>query len=626
MKRILSFVPIAGIVGFIVVGKLVRFDIPIMRLATLIILAANAIAVYHLNGQKEASPIHKGMASFILLAALAFWIWPEGPGRLITRYPASAIYAVLLFVAIGPPLLGREAFTMFFARKTTPEAVWQTDIFLKINQHLTWIWAALFFLAALSGLVPGFFGIQGPIYETLFEGLLPVALMLGLGLPMVKRYPAYYQRKLGLTPIGEERTFAESDLKLQRTRQVQPSIKNTKLYNESEEDRKMSDRQTIVAVNGSPHAGIGNTSMMIEMLREPLSGEGFNLEVINLSEHEIEYCTGCAFCLEKGNCWIDDDHKTITKRLLAADGIILASPVYVMHVTAQMKTFIDRCLAFGHKPRPTWKPGLAICVSAGLAETQVVQYLAAVLRPFGAFPVGTFTAIATSIGEFLGKESVEARAMDLAVDLARAIKEKRRYPVTDEDLRFYLFMGDLVKRHKDTIMKHDHKHWVEHGLYDGFESYVHQKTAEVSFDSKVRDAWIKGMIAEHKKKKFKKGAEVKKGQVSAAGPKAAKSCMELLRMMPLGFRPAAAAGLSAVYQFKVSGSEDFVAHLKIEDGKCTFHEGPADSPGVVIKTPADVWLAIARGEMDGQQAFMSGKYKVEGDLSLLMKLRQLFGR
>ena len=436
MKRILSLIPIAGIIGFILVGKLFHFDIFIMRLVTLIILAANAIALHHLNRQKKASPIHKGMTSFILLAALAFWIWPEGLGHLIAKYPASAIYAVLLFVAIGPPLLGREVFTMFFARKTTPEAVWETEIFLKINKHLTMIWAALFFLGALSGLVPGFFGLQGPIYEALFEGLLPAALMLGLGLPINKKYPGYYQRKLGLTPIGQKVKVDESDLEHQQTLQVQPIIEKLKLSKDSKEVQKMSGRQTIVAVNGSPHAGVGNTSMMIEMLRDPLSREGLDLEVIKLSKYEIEYCTGCAFCLEKGNCWIDDDHKALTKELLAADGIILASPVYVMNVTGQMKTFIDRCLALGHKPRPSWKPGLAVSVSAGLAETQVVQYLATVLRPFGAFPVGTFTAIATAPGEFLGKETVEARAMDLAGDLARAIKEKRRYPVTDEDLRF----------------------------------------------------------------------------------------------------------------------------------------------------------------------------------------------
>jgi hypothetical protein len=108
------------------------------------------------------------------------------------------------------------------------------------------------------------------------------------------------------------------------------------------EEPKMPENPTIVAVNGSPHAGVGNTSMMIEMLRDPLSQEGFNLEIINLCGKEIDYCYGCGFCLEKGKCWIDDDHRSIAKRLLAADGIILASPVYIFSVTAQMKTFLDR--------------------------------------------------------------------------------------------------------------------------------------------------------------------------------------------------------------------------------------------------------------------------------------------
>jgi multimeric flavodoxin WrbA/putative sterol carrier protein len=362
------------------------------------------------------------------------------------------------------------------------------------------------------------------------------------------------------------------------------------------------------------------------MLRNPLANEGFDLQAINLADHEVEYCTGCGFCMEKGKCWIDDDHRGIVSKLLAADGIILACPVYFFNVTAQMKAFIDRSLAYGHKPRPTWKPGLAISVSAGMGESQVVEYLANMLRPFGAFSTGTLTAIATSPGGFLGKEHVEARASDLAGDLVRAIREKRRYPATDMDLRFYQFMGSLVKEHKDTIMKHDYQHWQELGLYEGFENYIQQKSADVPFDSKVRDAWIQNMIAEHKEKKKGKGSEGDTIEAPPARQQSAKTCQELLRMMPLGFRPEGAAGLSAVYQFEVSGSEEFVAHLRIENNGCTFEEGPADSPSVLIRTPAEVWLAIAKGEMDGQQAFMSGKYKVEGDLSLLMRLPQLFGR
>ena len=76
--------------------------------------------------------------------------------------------------------------------------------------------------------------------------------------------------------------------------------------------------------------------------------EGFELEIINLSDHEVRYCTGCAFCMEKGKCWIDDDHRGVTDRLLdcprrrpGLPGLLFSS------VTGQMKTFMDRSLAFG---------------------------------------------------------------------------------------------------------------------------------------------------------------------------------------------------------------------------------------------------------------------------------------
>ncbi len=97
-------------------------------------------------------------------------------------------------------------------------------------------------------------------------------------------------------------------------------------------------------------------------------------------------------------------------------------------------------------------------------------------------------------------------------------------------------------------------------------------------------------------------------------------------MMPSAFQPEAAEGLTAVYQFEVQGDETFVAHLRIAGGACTFHEGPSDKPNLIIKTPTDVWLKISRGELNGQQAFMDGRYKVEGDMNLLLKMNRLFSR
>jgi hypothetical protein len=113
-----------------------------------------------------------------------------------------------------------------------------------------------------------------------------------------------------------------------------------------------------------------------------------------------------------------------------------------------MKTFLDRSLGYGHRPRGDWKPGLALSVSAGHGETWAADYLGQVLRLFGAFPVGKFTAIAVSPGEFLGKEAVEARAADLARDLARAVKERPSLSAHGPDLRYWQFMSTLIKENR----------------------------------------------------------------------------------------------------------------------------------------------------------------------------------
>ena len=384
----------------------------------------------------------------------------------------------------------------------------------------------------------------------------------------------------------------------------------------------MSNSFQVVAINGSPHMGIGNNGLMIKMIRQGLEKEDISVEEIFLAAKKIEYCKGCGFCLEHPRCWIKDDQAGIMDKLLAADGIILGSPVYFFHVTAQMKTFLDRSLAYGHKPRPAWKPGLAICVSAGMKETEVADYLGNALRVYGAFSVGALTAISVGPGEFWGKPAVEARATDLARDLAAAIKEKRRWPPTDRDLAFWHFMGGLVKSERE-FMTSDDAHWQKYNLYDGFENYIQQGRTRVEIDHAPREAWLKEMMDRQAERiRLEKSGEKPEAQPT---PEAA-NCRELLEWMPLAFNPAAAEGLKAVYQFEVDGAENFVVHLIIADQQCTLHEGPASKPDVIIKTPAEVWLRISRGELEGAQAFMSGQYQVEGDLSLLMKLGALFKR
>ncbi len=612
MKRLYSVLPAVILAIYATVGNMGHFSLPIMRPLSLSAFMLMLLVLYRKRKADGLSAIENGFAFYTAFNVAAFWAFPQSLARVAAALPTGMLFAFLFGTTALPALFAKRYFTIYFAKKSTPEAVWGTSVFRAINRNMTWAWAGIFAVSAVITAIPYLFSIPGSVLaHIVFQLILPGALMLGVGVTLNRRYPEYYQRKMGIGPMQSAGAARISV----------PSAGNEKPY---VEEKNMSDQLKVIAINGSPHGAIGNTSQMIQMIREALSVHGIELEEVILADKKIEYCIGCGVCLEKSSCWRQDDHARITDKLLAADGVVLASPVYFKHVTAQMKTFIDRSLRLGHKPRGTWKPGLAVSVSAGMAETGTAHYLAGLLGVYGAFSVGTFTAIATVPGEFLGKDLVEDRAKDLARDLASAIKEKRRYPATDEHLFYYLFMRDLVTREKD-FMRDDYAHWQREGLMEGFPAYIQQQFAVSPYDPELRREWLKGLMKEEKARTKRETAGQDAGPAHAGGPGSARTCLELLQMMPLGFKSEAAARLAAVYQFVITGAEEFSAYLRIADGQCTYHDGLSDRPDVIIKSPADVWLAVSRGEMDGQSAFMSGKYKVEGDLTLLLKLRSLFG-
>ncbi|MBF0498387.1 MAG: flavodoxin family protein, partial [Deltaproteobacteria bacterium] len=396
MNRLWEHLPVIIGAAYITLAGIRHFQIQTGRLWSLIGLVLIAGVIYRLKKHGGVSAIATGFLVYMIINVVAFWGGPPGLAAALATYPTAFLYASFLIVTAGPALLSKRYFTEYFARKTTPEAVWETSVFKIINRNMTWAWAGLFAVCLIVNFVPAGLKLpQSGLTGVLFGLVFPMAILLGIGVPFNKKYPGYYQRKLGLPPAtGPGSREMDSPPPFD-----QPQLSRT-------EEKSMADKLKVVALNGSPHAGIGNTSLMIQMIRTALSGQDIDVEEIFLSEKKIEYCVGCALCLEKGKCWRLDDHAEILDKLLTADGVILGSPVYFGHVTAQMKTFLDRSVAFAHKLRTTWKPGLAISVSAGLGETDTARYLASLLRVYGASSVGEFTAIAMGPGTFLGQESV----------------------------------------------------------------------------------------------------------------------------------------------------------------------------------------------------------------------------
>jgi hypothetical protein len=104
------------------------------------------------------------------------------------------------------------------------------------------------------------------------------------------------------------------------------------------------------------------------------------------------------------------------------------------------------------------------------------------------------------------------------------------------------------------------------------------------------------------------------------------SAWEAISRMPDSFNPDIAGRISAVIEFAVFGAETFEAYLNIHDGVCVLDDRPQRKPDLIIRTPADVWLGICRGELEGQELFMQKAYTAEGNLGLLVSMPKIFSR
>ncbi len=102
----------------------------------------------------------------------------------------------------------------------------------------------------------------------------------------------------------------------------------------------------ITAFNGSPKADRGNTHVMVSALLEGASEAGASTENVLLAGKKIGHCIGCFTCWTKtpGRCVLKDDMETLLKSYMESEIVIMASPLYVDHVTGIMKDFMDRSI------------------------------------------------------------------------------------------------------------------------------------------------------------------------------------------------------------------------------------------------------------------------------------------
>ena len=102
-------------------------------------------------------------------------------------------------------------------------------------------------------------------------------------------------------------------------------------------------RKKVFVLSGSPRAG-GNCDLLCEAFARGAAEAGHEVVRMTVADREIGFCRACYGCRGTGSCVLKDDMDEILPAMLAADVLVLASPVYFYAISAQMKAVIDRTL------------------------------------------------------------------------------------------------------------------------------------------------------------------------------------------------------------------------------------------------------------------------------------------
>ncbi len=133
----------------------------------------------------------------------------------------------------------------------------------------------------------------------------------------------------------------------------------------------------VLVIMGSPRKG--NTFRACEEFREHLQRRcTAEFEYVWLKDADMAPCKGCFVCFPHGEekCpGRDDDVHLIEQKMLDADGVIFATPVYSFTVSGLMKTFIDRISYTGHRPRFFGKKAFLLVTTGMMGDDDTLKYL-----------------------------------------------------------------------------------------------------------------------------------------------------------------------------------------------------------------------------------------------------------
>ena len=353
----------------------------------------------------------------------------------------------------------------------------------------------------------------------------------------------------------------------------------------------------VLAINSSARVGgESKTEWMLNHLVHGMREAGATVEIIALKDKKINYCSGCFTCWSKtpGTCIHKDDMtRELMAKWIAADLAVYATPLYHYTVNAHMKTFIERTLpvaqpfleAAGEKTRHPLRhepPGAVVLSVAGFPEDSVFDVLSSYVNFM--FKDRLRAEIYRPAAETMTMDHLS----DIRDDIAKAV-QRAGHELIDAGK----VSAETMERIKQPVVKNK-KEFRDMG-----------------------NMFWKTCIAE--------GVSPREFRAKKMVPRP-DSIETFMLLMQMALNRNAARDVHATMQYQFSGEVKGQCYFIIENGSIQVEQGAHPNPQLTVTAPFEVWMDIITRKADGQEMFMKQKYSVAGDLNLLMKMGELFGR
>ena len=172
----------------------------------------------------------------------------------------------------------------------------------------------------------------------------------------------------------------------------------------------------VLMINGSPRKN-GNTSIALAEMERIFQEEGIQVETVQLGAQDIRGCIACLSCKKKGRCVFDDLVNQTAPKFEAADGLVIATPVYFASANGSLISFIDR-LFYSTLFDKTMKVGAAVAVArrGGVSATydELNKYFA-----ISGMPIATGQYWNAVYGREKGEAQEDAEGLQTMRTLAR---------------------------------------------------------------------------------------------------------------------------------------------------------------------------------------------------------------